>query len=109
MQGAEIGKAGSLMSHPSRQRTAPSFSFMSSCLRGENHPERRFLIFKSRNRGIFPPVMRALLLVLDSVGCGPAPDSATYGDEGANTLGHIFAAQPGLQLPALFSLGLWKI
>ncbi|MDR3403975.1 MAG: phosphopentomutase [Chthoniobacter sp.] len=53
--------------------------------------------------------MRALLLVLDSVGCGPAPDSAAYGDEDANTLGHIFAAQPSLALPALFSLGLWKI
>lgn len=53
--------------------------------------------------------MRALLLVLDSAGCGPAPDSAAYGDEGANTLAHIFAAQPELDLPALFSLGLWKI
>ena len=53
--------------------------------------------------------MRALLLVLDSVGCGNAPDAAAYGDEGANTLGHIFAAQPDLELPALFSLGLWKI
>jgi phosphopentomutase len=53
--------------------------------------------------------MRALLLVLDSVGCGHAPDAAAYGDEGADTLGHIFAAQPQLTLPALFSLGLWKI
>jgi len=53
--------------------------------------------------------MRALLLVLDSAGCGHAPDAAAYGDEGANTLGHIFAAQPALDLPALFSLGLWKI
>ena len=53
--------------------------------------------------------MRALLLVLDSVGCGDAPDAAAYGDEGANTLGHIFAANPDLQLPALWSLGLWKI
>jgi phosphopentomutase len=53
--------------------------------------------------------MRALLLVLDSVGCGHAPDAAAYGDEGANTLGHIFAAQPQLELPALFSLGLGKI
>ncbi len=53
--------------------------------------------------------MRALLLVLDSVGCGQAPDAAAYGDEGANTLGHIFEAQPELELPALFSLGLWKI
>ncbi len=53
--------------------------------------------------------MRALLLVLDSVGCGQAPDAASYGDAGADTLGHIFAAQPGLTLPALFSLGLWKV
>jgi len=53
--------------------------------------------------------MRALLLVLDSVGCGQAPDAAAYGDAGANTLGHIFAAHPELDLPALFSLGLWKI
>ena len=53
--------------------------------------------------------MRALLIVLDSVGCGHAPDAAIYGDEGADTLGHIFRAQPQLQLPALFSLGLWKI
>jgi phosphopentomutase len=53
--------------------------------------------------------MRALLLVLDSVGCGDAPDAAGYGDEGANTLGHILAAAPSLALPALWSLGLWKI
>ena len=32
---------------------------------------------------------RALLIVLDSVGCGGAEDAATYGDEGADTLGHI--------------------
>jgi phosphopentomutase len=35
---------------------------------------------------------RALLLVMDSVGCGGAPDAAAYGDEGANTLGHIALA-----------------
>ena len=53
--------------------------------------------------------MRALLIVLDSVGCGRAPDAAAYGDDGADTLGHIFAAQPALELPALFSLGLGHI
>ena len=53
--------------------------------------------------------MRALLLVLDSVGCGRAPDAAAYGDAGADTLGHIFAAQPDLALPALFSLGLGQV
>ncbi len=32
---------------------------------------------------------RAFILVLDSVGIGSAPDAAAYGDEGADTLGHI--------------------
>ncbi len=53
--------------------------------------------------------MRALLLVLDSVGVGNAPDAAKYGDRGADTLGHIFARLPALALPTLFSLGLGEI
>ena len=35
---------------------------------------------------------RAILLVLDSVGIGAAPDAAAYGDAGADTLGHIAEA-----------------
>lgn len=35
---------------------------------------------------------RAFLIVLDSVGCGGADDAARYGDEGADTLGHIAKA-----------------
>ncbi len=35
---------------------------------------------------------RAFLFVLDSVGIGGAPDAGKFGDEGANTLGHIAAA-----------------
>jgi phosphopentomutase len=35
---------------------------------------------------------RALILVLDSVGIGAAPDAAEYGDAGADTLGHIAEA-----------------
>ncbi|QHQ34012.1 phosphopentomutase [Algicella marina] len=35
---------------------------------------------------------RAFLIVMDSVGCGGAPDAADFGDEGANTLGHIAEA-----------------
>jgi phosphopentomutase len=50
--------------------------------------------------------MRALLLVLDSVGCGAAPDAALYGDAGADTLGHIYSHTPGFSLPVLESLGL---
>ncbi len=53
--------------------------------------------------------MRALLLVLDSVGIGHAQDAANYGDEGANTLGHILERLPDLKLPNLHSLGLAAI
>jgi len=53
--------------------------------------------------------MRALLIVLDSAGIGYAPDAANYGDEGANTLGHIFEKVPDLSLPNLSALGLPKI
>ncbi|MEM1232603.1 MAG: phosphopentomutase [Pseudomonadota bacterium] len=35
---------------------------------------------------------RAFLVVMDSVGCGGAPDAAAFGDDGANTLAHIAAA-----------------
>jgi phosphopentomutase len=49
---------------------------------------------------------RALCIVLDSVGCGNAPDAADFGDAGADTLGHLFERIPDLQLPALDSLGL---
>ena len=53
--------------------------------------------------------MRALLLVLDSVGIGGAPDAAKYGDEGANTLGHILERMPELRLPNLEALGLAEL
>lgn len=49
--------------------------------------------------------MRAFLIVMDSVGCGGAPDAAAFGDDGANTLGHIAARVP-LRMPVLDSLGL---
>jgi len=53
--------------------------------------------------------MRALLIVLDSVGIGHAPDAAKYGDEGANTLGHIFSRCRDTWLPNLCALGLPKV
>jgi phosphopentomutase len=59
---------------------------------------------------------RAFLIVMDSVGCGGAPDAAEFGDAGANTLGHIaLACAEGradqgrsgpLHLPNLDALGL---
>lgn len=52
---------------------------------------------------------RALCLVLDSVGCGHAPDAAAHNDAGANTLGHLFERIPDLHLPNLASLGLYEL
>ena len=59
---------------------------------------------------------RAFLIVMDSVGCGGAPDAADFGDAGSNTLGHIAAecaagrADQGragpLAMPHLDALGL---
>ncbi|MEM8578519.1 MAG: phosphopentomutase [Pseudomonadota bacterium] len=54
---------------------------------------------------------RAFLVVLDSVGIGGAPDAGAFfngdvPDTGADTLGHIRAAQR-LNLPTLAGLGLW--
>jgi phosphopentomutase len=50
-----------------------------------------------------------MVIVLDSVGCGNAPDAAAYGDAGSNTLGHLFETIPGFELPHLASLGLYRV
>jgi phosphopentomutase len=49
---------------------------------------------------------RAFVIVLDACGAGELPDSAAYGDAGANTLGHVSEAVGGLDLPAMGALGL---
>lgn len=48
---------------------------------------------------------RIFLVVMDSVGCGTAPLSHLYGDDGANTIAHISEATGGISLPTLESLG----
>ena len=55
------------------------------------------------------PTMKVILIVLDSVGIGEAPDAADYGDTGSATLPHIAGAVNGLNLPTLQSLGLGNI
>ena len=52
---------------------------------------------------------RAFVVVLDACGVGALPDAADYGDEGANTLGHLASALGGLDLPCLQELGLGTI
>src|ERR671910_349877 len=49
---------------------------------------------------------RAFVIVLDACGAGELPDSADYGDAGANTLGHVAEAAGGRGLPVLQRLGL---
>lgn len=52
---------------------------------------------------------RIIILVMDSVGIGHAPDAANFNDEGANTLGHIEATAGLIHCPTLRSLGLANI
>lgn len=49
------------------------------------------------------------LIVLDSVGIGWQPDAPRFGDEGADTLGHIAQAASPLALPNMQKLGLGNI
>ena len=55
---------------------------------------------------------RAIILVLDSFGIGATADADTFGDEGADTLGHIAreraqSDEGPLRLPNLAKLGLF--
>jgi phosphopentomutase len=52
---------------------------------------------------------RAVVVVLDGVGAGDAPDAADFGDEGANTLGNTARAVGGLAVPNLQKLGLGNV
>lgn len=52
---------------------------------------------------------RVFLIVCDSMGMGPMPDSARFGDEGADTLGHIDQVVEELTVPNLQALGLGNL
>lgn len=52
---------------------------------------------------------RAAIVVLDGVGIGAAPDAAAYGDAGSDTLGHVLAQSPGVELENLRDIGLGNI
>jgi phosphopentomutase len=49
------------------------------------------------------------VIVMDACGVGALPDAAAYGDEGADTLGHLSELAGGLELPTLGALGLGSI
>jgi len=54
-------------------------------------------------------INRVILIILDSVGIGEAPDADAFGDLGSNTLGNIAFSVGGLRLPNLERMGLANI
>ena len=52
---------------------------------------------------------RAIVIVLDGVGVGEAPDASNYRDVGSNSLANTAKATGGLNLPNLGALGLGRI
>lgn len=54
-------------------------------------------------------MQKAIVIVLDGVGIGNAPDAKLYNDEGANTLGNIAKKLGEIKLPNLEKLGLGKL
>jgi phosphopentomutase len=52
---------------------------------------------------------RAVILILDGVGIGAAPDAEAYGDAASDTLGNLARACGGLTLPRLERFGLGNI
>lgn len=52
---------------------------------------------------------RAVIVVLDGVGIGAAPDADAYGDVGSNTLGNLARVIGGMRLPNLERAGLGNI
>ena len=56
-----------------------------------------------------PRMERAIVVVLDGVGVGQAPDAAAYGDAGADCLANCARAVGGLALPTLGRLGVGNL
>jgi phosphopentomutase len=54
-------------------------------------------------------IKRVIVIVLDGVGAGEAPDAAAYGDVGSNSLANTARAVGGLHLPHMGRLGLGHI
>ena len=52
---------------------------------------------------------RAIIIVLDGVGIGAAPDSYKYNDQDANTIVHVAEFVNGLNMPNLQKMGLGNI
>ena len=52
---------------------------------------------------------RIFVIVLDSLGIGSMPDAARFGDDGADTFGHILERRGTLDIPHLRRLGMLNL
>lgn len=52
---------------------------------------------------------RIILIVIDSVGVGELPDADKFGDEGSDTVGHLYSGIKDFSLPNMEKLGLRNI
>jgi phosphopentomutase len=52
---------------------------------------------------------KLVLIIIDSVGVGEMPDASNFGDEGADTFGHIYRAYPDMKIDNLKNLGINRI
>src|SRR6185503_13277271 len=57
---------------------------------------------------LMPRFRRAVVVVCDGLGVGEAPDAAAFGDQGADTLGHVLASRE-VHIPNLRLLGLGNL
>ena len=73
------------------------------------HFGRFFIVLQLTHEIQILKTKRAILIILDSVGIGAAPDAADFGDTGANTLVHTAEASGGLHLNCLQKMGLGNI
>ena len=58
---------------------------------------------------MLPFMKRVIIIILDSLGIGNAPDADKFGDSGTNTLVNMSKAVGGLTIPNLQSLGIGNI
>ena len=54
-------------------------------------------------------IRRTIVIVLDSVGCGAAPDACSFNDAGAHTLRNAAHGAGGLNVPVMEKMGLGRI
>ena len=65
-----------------------------------------FNLIETRNLRQAHKYKRVFVIVVDSMGIGPMPDSEKYGDINVDTLGHIAEKQTSFKIPNLQKMGI---